>query len=207
MRLRVMLREREIERLKRLTSFMGECIDFLAYAVNLHSGEAYDRLQEVAVRDEREIGVLHSLLAHYSKAEPMARTGKLAKFRGLPGGYAYEKAFQQRAVQPIAETFGDEPETLVKAAKQLNGVALAFGDASVEIPALPWVPIVYVLWKTGEFPASATTLFDESASRHLPTEDLAVLAELTTSRLQQVQSILETQKAQFRNTKATFNHV
>jgi hypothetical protein len=195
MYLRVILREREIERLKRLTNSTGECIEFLAYAVNLHSGEVYDRLQEVSVRDKREIGVLHSLLTHYSKAEPMARTGKLVKFRGLPGGYAYEKAFQQRAVQPVAETFGDEPEALVKAAKRLNGVALDFGDASVEIPALPLIRIVYVLWKTGEFPASTTTLFDESASHHLPTEDLAVLAELTTSRLQQAQSILRTKKA------------
>jgi hypothetical protein len=194
MRLRVSLREREMERLKRLTNSTGECVEFLAYAVNLHSGEVYDRLEEVAVRYERVIGVLHSLLAHYSKAEPLARTGRLVKFRGLPDGYAYEKAFQQRAVQPIAETFGDEPEALVEAAKRLNGVALVFGDVSVEIPALPSVPVVYVLWKTGEFPASATTLFDESASHHLPTEDLAVLAELTTSRLLQVQSILRTKK-------------
>jgi hypothetical protein len=59
----------------------------------------------------------------------------------------------------------------------------------VEIPVLE-IPIVYILWRTSEFPASATTLFDASASHYLPTEDLAVLAELTTIRLEQSWAIL-----------------
>jgi len=46
------------------------------------------------------------------------------------------------------------------------------------------------LWEKGEFPASANVLFDESASHFLPTEDLAVLAEITTSRLKEAQSSL-----------------
>jgi hypothetical protein len=117
------------------------------------------------------------------------------KFQDLPGGHAYEKAFVQRVIQPIAKTFGDEPEALVEAAKLLNGVALVYGDSSVEIPALTGIPIVYILWRADEFPASATTLFDESASHYLPTEDLAVLAELTTIRLEQSWAILRKRKA------------
>jgi hypothetical protein len=42
---------------------------------------------------------------------------------------------------------------------------------------------LYVLWLKEEFPASLTVLYDESASKYLPTEDLAVLTELTSSRL------------------------
>jgi hypothetical protein len=42
---------------------------------------------------------------------------------------------------------------------------------------------VYILWAEAEFPASTTVLFDQSANSYLPTEDLGVLAELTSSRL------------------------
>jgi len=57
------------------------------------------------------------------------------------------------------------------------------GDAAAEVCALESVPIIYILWAAGEFAASATVLFDESASSFLPTEDLEVLGELTTYRL------------------------
>jgi hypothetical protein len=156
----------------------------LGYTVDLDSGDICDRLEKGRLCSEGDVEILHVLLAHYAAAEPTERTGKLVKFRDLPGGCVYEKTFIQRVIQPIATIFGDKPEALVEAAKLLNGVALTYGDSSVEIIVLE-IPIVYILWKTGEFPASATAFFDESASHYLPTEDLAVLAELTTIRLEQ----------------------
>ena len=127
---------------------------------------------------------MYILLAHYSKAEPIERTGRLVRFADLPGGYAYESAFIQRAVLPLAETFGGDPEMLARAAKFFEGIRLSYGDVSVEIPALPKVPLVYVLWRgDDEFQPSASILFDASASNYLPTEDLAVLTQLTTLRL------------------------
>ena len=102
----------------------------------------------------------------------------------MPGGHAYERAYIQRAIDPITEAFGDSsPSELIEAAKLLNGMVLDFGDVAVEIPALQRIPLLYVLWLKEEFPASLRVLYDESASRYLPTEDLAVLTELTSSRL------------------------
>jgi hypothetical protein len=187
------LHEDEIKQLKRLVHSSCNCLELLGYSVNLDSGEAHDQLKQGVLCSERDTETLHVLLAHYAVAEPTERTGKLVKFRYLPGGHAYEKAFIQRVIQPVAAIFGDKPKALVEAAKLLNGVALTYGDSSVEIPILE-VPLVYILWRTGEFPASATTLFDESASRYLPTEDLAVLAELTTIRLEQAWAILRRRK-------------
>jgi hypothetical protein len=86
-------------------------------------------------------------------------------------------------VQPIAQTFGANPSALLDAAKLLKGKSLSHGDISVEIPALEGITIVYILWAAGEFAASASVLFDESSSSYLPTEDLAVLAEVMTNRL------------------------
>ena len=182
--LRLSLDEDEICRLRRLAG-SGSRLEFLGYVVDLESGEVYDSLRKTADLDKVELEVLQVLLAHYSKSEPVKRAGKLVKFADLPGGHAYERAFLQRAVQPISGAFGDQPEKMVEAAKRLNGRVLAYGDFSVEIPALPRIPLVIILWRASEFPASATILYDESASSSLPTEDLAVLGQLTTSRLLQ----------------------
>ena len=182
--LRLTLDENKRNRLRRLSS-SGSRLEFLGYVVDLDSGEFYGSLRGTADFSNVEFEVVQVLLSHYSKAEPVERAGKLVKFAGLPGGHAYERAFLQRAVQPIADVFGDEPEKLVEAAERLNGRVLGYGDFSVEIPALPRIPLVIVLWRADEFPASATILYDKSASSYLPTEDLAVLGELTTARLLQ----------------------
>jgi len=109
--------------------------------------------------------------------------GKLVKFKDLPGGYAYEGAFIKRAIQPVEYVFGESIESLVKAAELLGGFKLEFGDTSVQITTLKNIPLTYILYGTGEFPASSNILYDESASYYLPTEDLAVLGEITTMRL------------------------
>ena len=176
------LRVDELKKLGRLVHSGCNCVELLGYIVDLDSGDIYDGLKEDKLCSEKDAKVLNVLFAHYAATEPADRTGKLAKFRDLPGGHAYEGSFIKRVTQLVAAVFGEIPEALIEAAKLLNGVALTYGDASVEIPVLE-IPIVYILWRSDEFAASATALFDESASHYLPTEDLAVLAELTTIRL------------------------
>jgi hypothetical protein len=129
------------------------------------------------------VQLLTVLLSHYSLASPIPLTGKFVKFKDIPGGYAYEDTFIKRVIQPIADVFGEKPEELPKAAKLLGGSRLSFGDSSVGITALLGIPLTYILWKAEEFPASATVHYDETASNYLPSEDLAVLGELTTNRL------------------------
>jgi hypothetical protein len=174
------LYEGQIKTLRGRLGFQRNHLEFLGYVVELESGKVYDKIKNNCVRNPETLFVL---LAHYSDAKSTDIVGRLIRFRDLPGGYAYEGAFARRAVSRIAEIFGDKPEMLVEAAKSLNGIKLEHGDSSVEIPALPKTPLVYILWKGDDFPASAATLFDSSASHFLPTEDLAVLAELTTARL------------------------
>jgi hypothetical protein len=156
----------------------------LGYAINLETGELLDLLSENKIPEALETQIISIILAHFATAEIVSKSGKLIKYGDLPGGHAYERAYIQRAIDPITEAFGDNPPTqLIEAAKLLNGVVLDFGDVAVEIPALYRIPLLYVLWLKEEFPASLTVLYDESASRYLPTEDLAVLTELTSSRL------------------------
>jgi len=181
--LRLIFSEGEVEGLKLLAG--NGRLELLGFVVNLESGEVRDSLREAGDVTKVEFEVLQVLLAHYAKSEPVELSRVLVKFADLPGGRAYEGAFLKRAVQPIADSFGDEPEKMLECAKRLNGFALTYCDYSVEIPALPHLPVTIILWQQSEFAATATLLFDHSASRYLPTEDLAVLGELTTARLQQ----------------------
>lgn len=161
--------------------FQHGFLEFLGYTVELSSGKVYDKIKNMRVAHPE---TLYVVLGHYSKAEPIPKTGELVKFRNLPGGYAYEEAFSRRAVHPITKRFGNHPESLVGAAEVLGGVKCQFGDVSVEVPALPLIVLTFVLWKGDiELQPSAGIFFDSSASHYLPTEDLAVLAELTTKRL------------------------
>ncbi len=162
----------------------GNSYSFLGYNLNLQTNEIHDFLSANGACPTHDAQLLNIILSHYASANPIPKTGNLVKFKDLPGGYAYEMAFIRRAIQPVARIFGDKPSDLIETAKLLGGVRLEHGDASVEISALEGIPISYIIWGAGEFSATATILFDASANRFLPTEDLAVLAEFTTSRLE-----------------------
>jgi len=189
------LREEQLKKIRQLTK-VGEdnTYQFLGYTLNLETNQFHDLLEKGTVHSDWGVQNMTALLAHYSLANESAKTGKLMQFKDLPGGYAYEHAFTQRAVDPIARAFGSTPVELAEAAKLFGGKTVNYGDMSVEIPALEGIPIVYILWATLEFPVSANLLFDESASCFLDTEALSGLGELTTHRLLKAQSILKEKK-------------
>jgi Domain of unknown function (DUF3786) len=172
---------KQVQNLKRLAG--TSCMRFLGYVLNLDSMEIVDSLTQSGIVDKLESEILYVLLAHYAESKPTELSGKLIKFADLPGGGAYEQAFLRRAVQPVAEAFGDKPEELAEYGRHLDGRTSTFGDCSMEFSALPHLQLTFIVWQRGEFPAEASVLFDESASHYLPTEDLAVLGELTSARL------------------------
>jgi len=189
------LREEQLKKIRQLAK-VGEnnTYQFLGYALNLETKQFHDLLQKNTMHNDWIVQNITVLLAHYSLANDVAKTGKLVKFKDLPGGYAYDHAFTQRAVDPVAQAFGSNPAELSEVAMLFGGKKVNYGDLSVEIPALEGIPIVYILWVTPEFPASANLLFDESASCFLDTESLSGLGELTTHRLLKAQSILKEKK-------------
>jgi hypothetical protein len=170
----------QIQTLRKKLGFTGDSLDFLKYSLNLESGEIFDHLRNKAIINPI---YFYTLLTHYAKANPTEK-GNLKRFGDMPGGKAYEAAFKKRAIAPIADLFGSNLKALVEAAKLLNGFEVKYRDIPVEIPALPKIPLTYIVWGGDEeIQASSNILFDSSASHYLPTEDLAVLGELTTLRL------------------------
>jgi len=189
------LQAEKLERIRNLTKVVkGNAYQFLGYTLDLETSQFHDLLEKSTVHSDWGVQSMAALLTHYSLANETPKTGKLVKFKDLPGGYAYEQAFTNRAVNPIAQFFGNNPLELAEAAKLFGGKRLDYGDLSVEIPALEGIPIVYIIWAAHEFQASATVLFDESASCFLDTESLACLGELTTHRLLNAQAMLREKK-------------
>jgi len=168
----------------------GIIVDFLGFKLNTEQGELFDEIAEPdRYLNDRAIQTLATLLTHYSVATLKPLSGKLVKYRDLPGGCAYEEALTRRAIEPIAMVFGEAPQGIVEAARHLGGRPQMYGDASVEIMALKGIPLTYVVWGAEDFPASASLLFDETASHYLPTEDLAVLGEVTSIRLMETRRL------------------
>lgn len=167
---------------------------FLGYELDLETSKLQDCLQKMfstqvlEVKDPTMFSQITELLINYSNANKKPTTNNLVKFKTFPGGYAYENAFTRRAIVPIAQVFGDQPQELVTAAELLGGKALKYGQASAEIVAFPGIPITYILWTDDELPPTANILFDKTAGNYLNVEDLSGLAELTTWRLTLINS-------------------
>ncbi len=170
-----------LQKLRQQTNPQNNSYTFLAFSLNLETADLTDKLNTNLT--EWHLKLLSTLLDHYTQGKPTPLKGKLVKYKDIPGGHAYEGAFDKRAIQPVAKFFGEKPAELMQAARLLGGVERSFGDASFEVETLKGIPLTYILWGAEEFPATASILYDESASSYLPTEDLAVLGELTTSRL------------------------
>ncbi len=128
------------------------------------------------------------LILHYlAGATGLVPNGRLISFQELPGGMLYAGPFAGRAVGPLTRAFGDRPGDLPAAGAALGGRPVRLGDAAVELPVLPLVPLTMVIREGDEeFPAGGNILFDASTPVHLSTEDCVVLAETAVRRLRAV---------------------
>ena len=131
-----------------------------------------------------EIGTAILLLLYLLESTGRDLEGEWVSFEQLPGGAGYMGSFRGRVMGPVLRTFGSNPDALLAAGAALGGERLALGDAAVRLPALPRVPIAYILWAgDADFAPSASVVFDASVEGYLDAEAVTVLAELATRRL------------------------
>ena len=129
---------------------------------------------------------LATLLVHYLvSVKNIGIEGKPLSFRELPGGGdVYFPAFQNNAIRPIKERFGENPKELLDAGKRIGGKEIDKGDAAVEIPVFPKIPVTVIVWAGDEeIPANANILFDYSAKEQIHIEDLAVIGGVVAGKL------------------------
>ena len=131
-----------------------------------------------------EVSVAILLLLYLLESTGRDLEDRWVSFEQLPGGAGYISSFRGRVVGPVLRAFGSHPEALAQAGAILDGEPLGMGDAAVRLPALPRVPIAYVLWRgDDEFAPSVSVVFDASIEGYLDAEVVTVLAELATRRL------------------------
>lgn len=133
-----------------------------------------------------KILILHYLT--YAKGVPLQ--SKPISYKELPDGAIYIEPFTRRAIKPMLDNFGDNPEEFIETAQLLGGVSDKYGDFSFTINVFPNVPITYVIWAgDDEFPATGNILFDASASYYLPTEDYALVSSMVIWAIKMINSV------------------
>ncbi len=119
------------------------------------------------------------LVAHYLNGlKQLAPKGNWISFQEIPDGRFYMDAFLRRAKVPLVKAFGDRPHLLLEIATSLYGATKGDqGDVSVVLEALPYVPVMLILWMGDEeFPPEGSILFDNTIVEILSAEDVAWLA-------------------------------
>ena len=123
-------------------------------------------------------------LYYLKTADGSPEAGKWVALRELPGGMFYHQAYQGYSGHRLAKAIDNHSNVFERAAKDLGGIPLAMGAAAFAFDALPRVKVAAVYHAADEgLPASASVLFDESASHYLPTDLLAGVGSALVDRL------------------------
>ena len=107
-------------------------------------------------------------------------------FRQLPDGLSAGGVFQQMAIGPMVQAFGEDLEGFMEACEAMGGRPLNIsGDAAYEFHALPRVVVAAVLYLGEEgISPSGNILYDAACSAYLPLEDLILVGEYLSAALQ-----------------------
>ena len=137
-----------------------------------------DSEEEVPMRDK--ILILH----YFTQTKGIPITNRVIAFKELPEGANYFSTFYKRAIKPLLDHFGREPERLIDITQELGGHKANYGDVAVTINAFKYVPITLVLWRGDkEFNPEGNILFDSTITDYLPTEDIIILCETISWKL------------------------
>lgn len=124
------------------------------------------------------------LLAYLINAQDIPPANKFVGPENLPSGQFYFRGPHSLPTERLEETFGKWPERLYEVSERFGTKRGEFGDASIELYALPRVPLKIVIRRSDEeFGARASILFDQTAGIHLPLDALGALVNLTVKAL------------------------
>lgn len=131
-----------------------------------------DSEEEVPIRDK--ILILHYLL----QAKGVPLTNNIIAYKELKDAANYFPIFFKRAIKPLVDYFGKEPNLLLDTAREFGGRKSDYGDTAVTIDAFSYVPVTLVLWRGDEeFAPDGNILFDSTISDYLTIDDINILCE------------------------------
>jgi hypothetical protein len=96
----------------------------------------------------------------------------------------YASAFRERAIEPIINKYGNNPQSLLAVLERLPAKKINYADIGIVVEVFEGVPVLVTFWRGDEeFKPEANILFDQSISRIFCTEDIVVLAQFLAMRL------------------------
>jgi len=135
---------------------------------------------ELSIQPREKLLILHYII----NADGSPPGSNKLTYKEIPGGATYFPTFHKRAIKPLLDNFGQQPQRLLDAATALAGQPAEYGDVSVTIDAFKKVPLTFVLWRGDEeFAAEGSLLFDSNICGYLSAEDVTVLCEIIAWRL------------------------
>ncbi len=167
-----------------ITSGSGRCVQ-VKY-LGRHYQVSWPEIDISMVESREPVGTRDKILIldYLNSAQGTPLSGVPITFQESVEVSSYHPTFSKRAIKPLIDYFGNNPERLLVAARELGGIKAGFGDFSVTIPAFDRVPISLVIWKGDEeFPPNANILFDKTIHDYLTTEAIIVLCQVIAWRL------------------------
>jgi len=124
------------------------------------------------------------ILQYLTNSSGINPRGRWVSFLQLPDGPHHHIPFKLEAIDPLAQTFGDNREAFVERAAALGGRRTEMGDLGMVFDVFPKLPMAMVVWAgDDEFPPQANILFDANAPLHLTTAQLWVLGVQLVGRM------------------------
>jgi hypothetical protein len=121
-----------------------------------------------------------SLLWYLVKAVGEVPSGKLVKPVCMPGGDIFFRGTHVLPLESIAKKYGTDREGFLAKGRVYGGRPVAYGDAAIELRAMPKIPVTLILWlEDEEWPPRADLLFDSTASAHFAVDVLWSVAMMS----------------------------
>jgi hypothetical protein len=123
------------------------------------------------------------ILVYLLKAGPDSLKKELISVQELKTAHFFQGPHELR-LGPLLTRYGQDSGRFKEAAESLGGEALDLADISYSIPALPKVPLYYLLWEGDEeFEPRVSVLFDRSVENHLSADAIWGLVNLVSEAL------------------------
>ena len=127
------------------------------------------------------------ILAYLINSKELPFAKRLVNAKSLPGGEFFFRGPHVLPIKKLVDAFGINPNQLCQAGMRFGAKKCNFGDASIELSALPRIPLTFVVWASNsEFDARASILFDQSASDQLPLDALLATVNIAVEALTDV---------------------
>ena len=145
------------------------------YEINLAERKVLFRPSGHPAGEDVSVLILRYLIGRSKKGyNPL---GEWISIKETTGGKLFCSNFARRAIRPLVERFGQDPQRLIKVLEEdFAGRTVEGADVAVEVESFPGVYVRILFWRSDEdLPADATMLFDRVLNEILIMEDLTVL--------------------------------